>query len=325
MRARSTCAVHEAQYCSTAELAPRRGHPPPAEVHAPPFVSHAEAPMPDWTTVSHPPARTSPWATLSVAHAAGTVNDSGKVLEGFSGHGLAALEATLDSIGAARYVSLGELAIGAWSSAEPLPFAQRREGEQRALRVGDKWGGLFDCAWMRFTGTVPPAAAGRPVSLLLDVNGEMCVVDAHGVPQRGLTSLTSEFDLSLGKPGKRAFPLAAAATPGPVEVWADCGCNDLFGSLQENGVVRQAELVAEHPEVEALYYDFDVLLDFLKVLPEASARWRQVLQVLTAAARAVQPDVRAGVAAARAQLAPQLAKRGGDADLRISAIGHAHM
>ena len=116
--------------------------------------------MPDWTTVSHPPARTSPWATLSVAHAAGTVNDSGKVLEGFSGHGLAALEATLDSIGAARYVSLGELAIAAWSSAEPLPFAQRREGEQRALRVGDKWGGLFDCAWMRFTGTVPPAAAG---------------------------------------------------------------------------------------------------------------------------------------------------------------------
>ena len=61
------------------------------------------------------------------------------------------------------------------------------------------------------------------------------------------------------------------------------------------------------------------------MLPEASARWRQILHALTGAAQVIQPDVRAGVAAARAQLAKELAKRGGDPDLHISAIGHAHM
>ena len=279
--------------------------------------------MPDWTTVAHPPARTSPWTTLAVVHAAGTVNDSGKILEGFSSHTIGSLDAALEAIGEARYTKLAELSIAAWKSAEPLPFARRLEGEQCALQVGEKWGGLFDCAWMQFSGSVP-SPAPEHVALLLDVNGEMCVVDEQGVPSRGLTSLTSEFDLSLGKPGKRVYPLPAAAS-GSVSVWADCGCNDLFGNLQENGVVRQAQIVAEHPEIEALYYDFEVLLDFLKVLPEQSARWRQVLHALSTAAAAIKPDVAAGAAAARAALAPQLAKQGGDPDLLISAIGHAHM
>lgn len=282
--------------------------------------------MPDWTTVAHPPPRSSPWATLAVVHAAGTVVDSGKTLEGFTSHTIDALGAQLEAIAAARYTLLGQLSVAAWKSAEPLPFERRLEGEECALKIGDMWGGLFDCAWMKFSGTVPVAAAGEPVAVLLDVNGEMCVVDERGVPSRGLTSLTSEFDLSLGKPGKRVVSIAAKATAGhAVEIWADCGCNDLFGNLQENGVVRQAELVCEHADVEQLYYDFEVLLDFLKALPEASARWRQVLQALSAAAKAMQPDVRAGMAAARACLAPQLAKRGGDPDLHVSAIGHAHM
>jgi hypothetical protein len=207
--------------------------------------------------------------------------------------------------------------VAAWTSAEPLPFARRLEGQECAsLKIGDKWGGLFDCAWFKFSATIPASAAGKPVAMLLDVNGEMCVVDERGVPTRGLTSLTSEFDLSLGKPGKRVVSIAAQATAGhAVEVWADCGCNDLFGNLQENGVVRQAQLVCEHADVEQLYYDFEVLLDLLKALPEASARWRQALAALSSAAKATQPDVLAGIVTARACLAPQLAKRGGDPDL----------
>jgi len=204
--------------------------------------------------VSRGQARTSPWATLSVMHASGTVSDSGKILEGFSGHGIAAVEATLKSIGQARYTTRGPLTIAAWTSKEPLPFDRRQEGEQCTLHVGYKWGGLFDCAWMRFRGHVPAEAAGQPVALLLDVNGEMCIFDERGVPLRGLTSLTSEFDFALGKPGKRVLPLTAT-TVGPVEIWADCGCNDLFGNLQEDGCVRQAALVIEHSDVEALYYE----------------------------------------------------------------------
>ena len=57
--------------------------------------------MPDWTTVAHPPPRSSPWATLAVVHAAGTVVDSGKTLEGFTSHTIDALDQTLEAIAAA--------------------------------------------------------------------------------------------------------------------------------------------------------------------------------------------------------------------------------
>ena len=223
---------------------------------------------------------------------------------------------------------LAELDIKAFCSAEPLTWERRHEGQERALRVGEKWGGLFDCAWMRFTAVVP--ADAPPCSslvLLLDVNGEMCVYDDEGHAQRGLTSLTSEFDLSLGKPGKRVLPLPAGTAAGAsVDVWADCGCNDLFGNLQENGVVRQACVAVLDEEIQALYFDMEVLCDFLKVLPEASPRGRQILQAVSSAAKAVQPVCdTASARAARALLAPHLARKGGDPDLSISACGHAHM
>ena len=39
-----------------------------------------------------------------------------------------------------------------------VDVARRLEGEQCALQVGEKWGGLFDCAWMQFSGSVPSPA-----------------------------------------------------------------------------------------------------------------------------------------------------------------------
>jgi hypothetical protein len=274
------------------------------------------------------------------------VVDSRKALEGFTTYTQRGLDGVLSRIEAATLTVLcsassptgssgatGYLSVTAYTSDEPLPFERRFEGTERQLQEGDKWGGLFDCAWMHFSGVVPthpPAddggGGGIPV-LLLDVSGEMCVVDDVGRPVRGLTSLSSEFDLSLGRPGKHVLPLPPGTAGGAVvDVWADCGCNDLFGNLQHNGVLCQAAIAVLHEEVQALYFDMEVLCDLLKVLPEASARSRQVLRAVSAAAKELQPvcDVPAA-RRARRHLAPQLAKSGGDPDLCISACGHAHM
>src|SRR5262245_46722718 len=121
------------------------------------------------------------------------------------------LDAALATIEQAVYRVLAPLDIRAWCSREPIPFPERHSGVERELRIGDRWGELFDCAWFQFTGRVPVAAAGRHVVLLLDVNGEMCVVDAHGVPLRGLTNGSSVFDKQLGKPGKRVVEVASRA------------------------------------------------------------------------------------------------------------------
>ena len=97
---------------------------------------------------------------------------------------------------------------------------------------------------------------------------EMCVFDAQGVPLYGLTNGSSVFDMRLGKPGKRVVEVVSRAAGGEaIDVWADAGCNDLFGNLQEGGAIKQAWVAACDDHVRALYYDFEVLLDFLKVLP----------------------------------------------------------
>lgn len=237
------------------------------------------------------------------------------------------LEETQQNLGAATYPMIGRLEITAWRTREPVPFEQRFTGQELHLQVGDPWGELFDCAWFRFRGCVPEAAAGQEIALLLDVNGEMCVVDTAGVPQRGLTNVASTYDYSLGLPGKRVLPLLAQARGGEnIEVWADAGCNDLFGRLQENGVIKEAFIAVCRADIRALYYDFEVLLDSLKVLSETSPRFQQILNALLEATWLVRGGLDADtVRQARQRLATELQKRGGDPVLRISAIGHAHI
>ena len=59
------------------------------------------------------------------------------------------------SIADAVYVTAAQLDIEAWHTAEPVPFAERTSGDRLSLKPGDKWGGLFDCAWFHFTVNVP--------------------------------------------------------------------------------------------------------------------------------------------------------------------------
>jgi len=236
------------------------------------------------------------------------------------------LEAALRMIGEAAYVEVSPLTIQAWCTHEPVSFEDRYTGELRALSLGDTWGDLFDCAWFHFTGEIPAEAAGEHVVLLLNVNGELCVFNEAGVPVRGLTPVASNYDYSLGTPGKRVLELTDSAQGGePVDVWADAGYNDLFGNVSGDGTVKQAAVAICRDEVRALYYDFEVLLDFLKVLPEESPRYHQVLTGLTDVTHVLYEGLPDVATKARAILNPLLAQRGGDPSLQISAVGHAHM
>jgi len=227
------------------------------------------------------------------------------------------------------YRPLQDLTVEAWVTPEPVPFAGRENGTHLPLKIGDRWGKLWDCAWFHFTGTVPSEAAGESVVLLLDLNGEGLVVDAEGTPVIGLTGVRSGFDYSLGRPGKRVAPFASPASGGEmVDVWVDAGNNDLFGGLPDGGALAEAAIAVRRDDVQALCFDFEVLRELLEYLPRTKARAARVLQALYDAALLLPqrgtPSAES-VAAARARLAPELARRGGDPALTVSAIGHAHI
>ena len=237
------------------------------------------------------------------------------------------IDQTIDRLPQAVYAPLADLECQAWITPEPVPFADRRAGAHKILKQGDRWGALWDCAWFHFSGSAPAAAAGKNVVLLIDLNGEGCVVDGDGTPVRGLTSVSSTFDYSLGRPGKRVVPFADPARGDErVDLWIEAGANDLFGDLKNGGTLQEARLAVRRDNVQTLCFDFEVLRELLDHLPRGKARYAQVLQALYEAALLLNNDLTdAQVAAARARLAPELAKRGGDPSLRISAVGHAHI
>ena len=230
-------------------------------------------------------------------------------------------------IKAAVYTPLAALAASAWVTPEPVPFARRRDGRELRLLPGDQWSeAVFDCAWFRFTGTVPAAAKGQDVVLLIDVNGEGCVVDEAGRPRLGLTNVNSTFDREHGEPGKRVVPFRAPAEGGEiVEIWVEAGANDLFGVRQDNGQLKEALVALRNPNLHVLQYDFEVLHELLRLLPATSARAVSLRQALVRAAGLLRDITDAKAAVARAILAPLLAARGSDRSLTISAVGHAHM
>jgi alpha-mannosidase len=232
----------------------------------------------------------------------------------------------LSRLANARHTVVAPLTLTAFWTKEPVPYAERESGKRLDLNVGDPWGQLFDCAWFHFTGEIPAEAAGAEVVALIDVSGEALVVDAAGLPRLGLTNKSSGYDYSLGEPGKCVVPLSKSAVAGEtVDFWADAGANDLFGVLHDEGRVKLASIAIAHPQIRALWYDWEVLHELMQQLPGDSARRAQIWSTLLQAAYGLATITEETAAAARAILAPELAKRGGDPSLKITAIGHSHI
>ncbi len=236
------------------------------------------------------------------------------------------LRATLRRIEQAIYTPIAELNVEAWMTPEPVPYTARQSGQHTVLSIGQSWGKLWDCAWFHFTGNMPESATGKTVVLLIDISGEACIVDDEGCPALGLTTVNSEFDLSLGRPGKRVVPLSDCATGDEViDLWADAGCNDLFGKYQDSGMLKEAHIALYNAEMYKLYYDFEVLHELMGQLPQDTARHQRILFALHNAANELIDYSAEEARRARALLAGELAKTGGTPSLKISAIGHAHM
>ena len=236
------------------------------------------------------------------------------------------LISTLNEIENAIYHKIRPLKITIWKTKEPVPFTKRCSGEKKILKKGDSWGDIWDCAWFHFEGDIPDEAVGKKVVLLIDISGEACIFDADGCPVQGLTNVSSEFDLSLGKPGKRVVEITKSAQGDEsIDLWADAGCNDLFGNYKDSGLVVDADIAMCKETMRKLYYDFEVLLDLMNNLPENSARLHSIIHTLNKAALVLNEYTEEEAIRAREILSLELHKKGGDTSLSISAIGHAHI
>ena len=233
---------------------------------------------------------------------------------------------TLQKIEQAIYTPVAPLQVEAWITPEPVPLAQRQAGEYKAVKIGESWGKVWDCAWFHFTGVVPVLAASQAVVLMIDLSGEACVVDADGCPVLGLSTVSVGFDENGGARGKRIVPFYQSAQGGEeIDFWADAACNDLFGGYRDSGILKEAHIALLNQEMEQLFHDFAVLHELMMQLPSEKAQSQRILHALNKAAHELRAYTTEEAARARAILAVELAKTGGTPSLTISAIGHAHI
>ncbi|WP_339192397.1 glycoside hydrolase family 38 C-terminal domain-containing protein [Paenibacillus sp. FSL E2-0230] len=235
------------------------------------------------------------------------------------------IKKTKEKLNEAIYHTVGLLEVEAWVTKEPVIYSHKTVGNHVRLHPGDRWGELWDCAWFRFAGVIPAEAAGARIVLLIDVNGELCLVDESGTPRQGLTNINSEFELALGLPGKRVVDLLPSAAGGEkIELWGDAGCNDLFGHYR-SGTLKEAVIAVCHEDIRSLYYDFEVLLELAEKLPDTSSRKAKIVQSLYDASNCLSVINAKRVEQAAGIVGRELAKQGGDPSLTVSAIGHAHI
>ena len=223
------------------------------------------------------------------------------------------------------YTPICDLDVTAYITHEPVPYGERTTGERRVLTPGERWGELWDCAWMNMKCTVPRLNKGKKPALLIDVGGEACVFDGKGVPFIGLTNKESFYSFELGMPGKFVIDQPDIQADGDcIDIWLDCGANDLFGECCDSprdkiGVLHRACLAETDEAKRTLYYDLEVILYYAGAIGNEKLRAR----ALAVADKAFAVYRQSMTAALRAT--HNFLTQGSDYDFRITALGHAHI
>ncbi len=223
------------------------------------------------------------------------------------------------------YTSVAEFEITAYITEEPLPYLERKNGEKRMLAEGERWGKLWDCAWMNMKGTVPEGVSLENIAFLLDVGGEGCVFDSEGVPFKGITNKDSFYSFHLGMPGKVVvFPDVKMINGGNIDIWVDCGANDLFGEeehapLDKIGVLHKARIATVDNAKRELYYDLEVIWHLAEATKDESIK-ESAKKAFEEAISVYESDIVKASAITKAFLSQT-----SESDFQITALGHAHI
>ena len=211
-------------------------------------------------------------------------------------------------------------------SPQPVHYNERLNCRYQPIKEGEKWGDLWDNAWIHLTGSVPAEWAGKPVYLDLELGGEILVFDADGVPVCGLTD-TSVYEVNYKK---SLLALNDCVKEGEnIDLYVEVAAHGLFGEEVNSGryvpgVIKKLRFGHFNNQAWALYNDIQVLNSLLDSFDKQSARSARLCMTMNECA-AVYADNPVNAAEARAVLEREFNYRACDSELTATAIGHAHI
>ncbi len=232
---------------------------------------------------------------------------------------------------------------GPGGEGEPVPVARGLAASYRHIHPGTdraRWGAPWTTTWFRIRGAVPRDRAGRHMQAVIDLGfhggspgfqAEGLLYDASGRVLTGLHPRNHTIELT-----QRILPdgtdihwyVEAAGNP---DILSEHGGNThksdpRTADRYEQYTFARADLVIRDDDVYHLLLDLEVLGALAEDLDGSTHRRARIVAALERAADAIDvTDVAGTAAAARAVLAPELARRASEGGHRISAIGHAHI
>ncbi len=226
-----------------------------------------------------------------------------------------------DELRAGVYRARQALDLHIYAAPGRITYAEALAGTYAPVALGTRLGPLWSTHWAKLNIIIPAGWAGEEVHLRWDSSSEACIWrDGH--PLSGLSG-SGDYD---GSPYHDTYPLTEAARGGEQQMlYIEIAINNPFGQPRDAldlGLLRTAEIAVFHPDIWALYWDFVVIGDMARHLPEDSPRSGEALRVANAMINAYWGE---DVAPARDIAAAFFAQQNGDAGHRVYALGHAHI
>ncbi len=218
-------------------------------------------------------------------------------------------------------------------SKEPVPIAERAQGQFRPIVSGEKWGNAWDSAWFHLKGEVPQEWAGKKIAMRLFLSGEILLCSADGEPICGLTN-HSVFGHNYSKE-LYFFPEVAKGGE-KIEFWAEAAANALAGiplnSNLERGnqpdyydtTVRSMYIGVYNEEVSQLRYDVLALIALVNTLGDQRHPAMKIVRTISDAINIYSGSVE-NATAARQELRKYYDLPLSGNTLTAVAVGHAHI
>ena len=224
---------------------------------------------------------------------------------------------------------------------EPVPVDDALAAEFTPMDPGSAWGRPWSTAWFRLRATIPPEFEGRPVEAIVNIGFTFMLPgfqaegliwaerpDGTWAPERGVHPQNHTFRIADRARAGDVVELLVEAASNPTMFDTNPNPNSDITTAGRGPIYRlgQLAIAVVNTDVYELQADYDCLEGWQKELPQNEPRQNDIVMALGASLDALDPlDIVGTAAAARAVLAPVLARPAVPSAHQVSAIGHAHI
>ncbi len=212
-------------------------------------------------------------------------------------------------------------------SDEPVPFEQAKSLTYTPIEIGGVWARKnFACAWFHLTGKLPQGTERENLYLDFQNEGEALLVDESGSALKGFTAGSLVFGVVDYSVEKRFYPIGEMVDEdGNIDLYIDGASNSLLGEyVSDCSKLKSAAIVRRDNRMRDLFWDFDVLLDYVRGTTFENPYKKEILNGLRSIRNLIEYRDPECYEKGKA-ITQKLMSLSGDEVIEATAVGHAHL